>query len=233
MVVEPISWLQSAPDCQGLTYVCMACMVGDISPIDAESTRQRAVRSSGGKVMSLASVSIVGNLTRSPELTHTHTGTATTTLSVAVNRIRKGKDEQADFYQVEVWGKLAELAVKFLSKGNQITACGRLTFDHWTDREGKARFTPVVRAEQIAFPRKSQTGQQGGEETMGRSSVPNSVSGRNLKYSAGDFDEENEAEMEDPELDDGGEEEEDLERIKGAFSGSAPTKSSRERAMTA
>jgi single-strand DNA-binding protein len=111
--------------------------------------------------MSLANVSIVGNLTRIPEQTFFVSGRTKTTLMVAVNRPDRNKQSQsqsqaqgttADFYKVETWGKLAESAAKFLDKGNQVTVTGRLVLDHWTDKNGKDRVTPVVEANQLAFP---------------------------------------------------------------------------------
>ncbi len=129
--------------------------------------------------MSLANVSIVGNLARKPEQMFFSSGRKKTTLIVAVNNpFRASKsvndsqtnsnkisgDESgknngnqsqsstADFYKVEVWGKLSDLAAAYLDKGNQITVTGRLTFDRWLDKQGKERVTAVVEANQIAFP---------------------------------------------------------------------------------
>jgi single-strand DNA-binding protein len=108
--------------------------------------------------MSLANVSIVGNLTRVPEQTFFVSGRTKTTLMVAVNRPDRNKSQSqpqattADFYKVETWGKLAESAAKFLDKGNQVTVSGRLVLDHWIDKNGKDRVTPVVEANQLAFP---------------------------------------------------------------------------------
>jgi single-strand DNA-binding protein len=81
-------------------------------------------------------------------------GRTKTTLVVAVNGPKNQKTEEstADFYKVEAWGKLADLATNYLQKGNQVTVCGRLTFDHWTDKQGRRRVTPVVEANQLALP---------------------------------------------------------------------------------
>lgn len=179
--------------------------------------------------MSLASVSIVGNLTKSPALTRLPSGTAKTTLTVAVNSLRKENKDTADFYHVEVWGRLAELTVQYLNKGHQITASGRLSFDRWTDREGRSRVTPVIRAEQIAFPRKAmvnQTGMQGGDVDMAKDRASFTGSSRNLKSSAGDYDVEQET-VNDQEIDPENESDEIEERVKGAFFGSEPLKSER------
>lgn len=107
--------------------------------------------------MSLANVSIVGNLTRQPEQTFFSAERVKTTLIVAVNtpsRSSKAEGKTADFYKVETWGKLANLAALYLTKGSQVTVSGRLILDHWMDKQGKERITPIVEANQLAFPPK-------------------------------------------------------------------------------
>ena len=125
--------------------------------------------------MSLANVSLVGNLVKAPEQIQFSSGRIKTTLVVAVNGSNKsgakntdsdksdrsdGNDPNkentatADFYRVETWGKLAELASKYLTKGNQVTVSGKLTLDHWTDKHGANRITPVVEANQLSLPPK-------------------------------------------------------------------------------
>jgi single stranded DNA-binding protein len=103
--------------------------------------------------MSLANISIVGNLIRPPEPRHFASGRSKTTMYVAVKNTRQNKNyERDDVYKVEAWGKLGELAGQYLSKGNQVAVSGRLLFDHWIDREGKNRVTAIVEASQLAFP---------------------------------------------------------------------------------
>ena len=104
--------------------------------------------------MSLCTISIVGNLVKPPEQMYFASGRTKTTILVAVNHAGKaGKTIDAtDFYRVETWGKLAELAGKYLSKGRQVGVSGRLVLDHWTDKQGRDRITPIVEATQLAFP---------------------------------------------------------------------------------
>jgi single-strand DNA-binding protein len=104
--------------------------------------------------MSLANISIVGNLVKAPEQVQFSTGHVKTNLQVAVNNPpQQGKEKgTADFYQVELWGKLGDLACKYLGKGNQVAVSGRFQLDRWQDREGKERMTPVIRATQLALP---------------------------------------------------------------------------------
>ncbi len=120
--------------------------------------------------MSLANISLVGNLVKAPEQIQFSSGRIKTTLIVAVNGLSKaaksgenvkdkvenngGAAQTADFYRVETWGKLAELASRYLNKGNQVTVSGRLVMDHWTDKYGVNRITPVVEANQLSLPQK-------------------------------------------------------------------------------
>ena len=104
--------------------------------------------------MSLANISIVGNLVKAPEQIQFTTGRMKTNLLVAVNHpVQQDRaNSSADFYQVELWGKLGDLACKYLGKGNQVAVSGRFQLDRWQDREGKERITPVVRANQLSLP---------------------------------------------------------------------------------
>ena len=107
--------------------------------------------------MSLANISIVGNAVKAPEQTVFASGKAKTTIIVAVNSPRRPADnnqakDHADFYKVELWGPQGDLAHKHIAKGNQIGVSGRLVLDQWTDKSGRARITPVIKADQISLP---------------------------------------------------------------------------------
>lgn len=105
--------------------------------------------------MSLANISIVGNLARDPEQHEFANGHKKTTLTIAVNSFNKIRKEKiTDFYRVETWDRLGELAKSYLHKGNQVTVSGRLALEKWTDRDGKSRITPTVQATQLAFPQR-------------------------------------------------------------------------------
>ncbi|MBY0360157.1 MAG: single-stranded DNA-binding protein [Candidatus Obscuribacterales bacterium] len=106
--------------------------------------------------MSMVTVSLVGNLVKAPEQVCFASGRTKTTLVVAVNYHKGGGvnsgTDCADFYRVETWGKLAELAQKYLDKGNQVGISGKLIMEHWTDKQGRERLTPVVSATQLSLP---------------------------------------------------------------------------------
>ena len=105
--------------------------------------------------MSLATVSIVGNLVKEPEQYKFASGRVKTTLIIAVNSFNRVRRERSsDFYRVETWDRLAELAKVYLQKGNQIGVTGRLVMETWVDRNGRDRTTPTVHVSQLALPQK-------------------------------------------------------------------------------
>lgn len=105
--------------------------------------------------MSYNKIHIIGNLGRDPELRYTPQGTAVCQFSVATNERRRDRSgEQQDittWFRVTVWGKQAETASKYLSKGRKVYIEGRLHMEEWTDREGKARQTLEVNASEVQF----------------------------------------------------------------------------------
>lgn len=90
-------------------------------------------------------VILVGNLTRDPEVKYTSGGTAVTEVGLAVNRTwfdkqQNQKREETTFVDVTLWGRQAEVAGEYLSKGRSVLIEGRLQLDTWDDREtGKKR----------------------------------------------------------------------------------------------
>jgi single stranded DNA-binding protein (ssb) len=108
---------------------------------------------------SFSNISIVGNLTRDPQMfIFNESGRKKTTMTVAVNNWIKGKNNKlektADFYKVETWDTLAQLTSDYLTKGSQVAVSGRLHMETWKDNAGKERVTPTVKANQIALPQK-------------------------------------------------------------------------------
>jgi single-strand DNA-binding protein len=86
----------------------------------------------------LNKVMLIGRLTRDPQLRYIPSGTAVTDLGVAVSRYYKGQDgsrqEETCFVDVTVWGKQAENATEYLSKGSQVFIEGYLRLDSWEDK---------------------------------------------------------------------------------------------------
>lgn len=100
-------------------------------------------------------VILVGNLTRDPEVRYTPGGTAVSEIGVAVNRTwfdknSNEKKEETTFVDVTLWGRQAEVAGEYLSKGRSILIEGRLQTDSWDDKEtGKKRTKLKVVAEEM------------------------------------------------------------------------------------
>ncbi|MDX9972946.1 MAG: single-stranded DNA-binding protein [FCB group bacterium] len=99
-------------------------------------------------------VTLVGRLTRDPELKYLATGSAVCTLGLAVSRFYKTREgerrEDTTFINVETWEKTAEYCGQYLKKGRPVFVEGRLRSREWEDKTtGQKRSTIEVRAERI------------------------------------------------------------------------------------
>lgn len=104
---------------------------------------------------SVNNITILGNLTRDPELRFTPGGAAVVSFGIAVNRNiqDKGSGEwqtQVDFFNVTAWYKLAENIAESLGKGDRVLVNGRLSQDSWEDKEGQKRSTVKIIANIVA-----------------------------------------------------------------------------------
>ncbi|KAB2640747.1 MAG: single-stranded DNA-binding protein [Verrucomicrobia bacterium] len=104
----------------------------------------------------LNKVMLIGNLTRDPELRYTPKGTAVADITLAINRIwnneQNVRQEETIFVEVTLWGRQAELAQQYLSKGRLAYIEGRLQMDTWDDKEtGKKRSKLKVIGETLQF----------------------------------------------------------------------------------
>jgi single-strand DNA-binding protein len=104
----------------------------------------------------LNKVMLIGNLTRDPELRHTPKGTAVSEISMAINRVWNNdqgqKQEETTFVEVTLWGRQAELAQQYLTKGRPVYIEGRLQLDSWDDKEtGKKRSKLRIVGENMQF----------------------------------------------------------------------------------
>jgi len=93
-------------------------------------------------------VVLVGNLTRDVELRYTPQGTAVTDVAMAVNERVKRNDqwvEEANFFDVTLWGRTAEVAGEYLSKGSSILIEGRLKLDRWEQDGQKTHHRTVIK----------------------------------------------------------------------------------------
>jgi single-strand DNA-binding protein len=96
-------------------------------------------------------VVLVGNLTRDPEVRYTQSGLAVANINIAVNRFNaKDGGPDADFFRVTVFGKQAELAERYLSKGRKVGIEGRIQNDNY-EKEGQTVYRDTIIANRIEF----------------------------------------------------------------------------------
>lgn len=103
---------------------------------------------------SLNQVTLMGNLTRDPELRQTPTGQNVTNFSLALNRSYKDQSgewqEVTDYVDIVCWGPLAERVAQYLSKGRRCLVQGRLQSRSW-EQEGQKRNKVEVLANDVTF----------------------------------------------------------------------------------
>ena len=118
-------------------------------------------------------ITIMGRLTRDPELRRTGSGIAVASFSVAVDR-DFGKNEngekETDFIDCVAWRQTGEFVSKYFTKGSMIVVSGRLQVRSWTDKDGNKRRTAEVVADNVYFgggKRESDGGNAYGGNTYG------------------------------------------------------------------
>lgn len=98
---------------------------------------------------------ILGHLGQAPELRRTQSGTAVCTLRLATNERRKDASGQwsdhTEWHTVVTFGKTAENAEKYLSKGSQALVEGRISTRKWQDKEGRDRHSTEIVANSVQF----------------------------------------------------------------------------------
>ncbi|MFD0050341.1 single-stranded DNA-binding protein [Actinomycetes bacterium NPDC127524] len=104
-------------------------------------------------------VTLVGRLTRDPELRYTPEGTAVSNVTLAVNRnFRNGDGEYtADFVQCTLWKKTAENTVQYCRKGSIVGIVGRIQTRSYENQDGKKVYVTDVVAETVRFVGTKQT----------------------------------------------------------------------------
>lgn len=98
-------------------------------------------------------LTIMGRMTRDPELRYTNAGTAVASFALAVDRDFKGQDGQkeTDFIECVAWRSTGEFAAKHFFKGKMAVVDGRLQIRDWTDKQGNKRKSAEVVVSNIYF----------------------------------------------------------------------------------
>ena len=98
--------------------------------------------------MGINSVTLVGRAGRDPEVRYFESGTVVANLTMAVNR--RNREDEPDWFNLEIWGKQAQVAADYVKKGSLIGVTGSFKMDTWKDRNtGEDRKKPVVRVDRL------------------------------------------------------------------------------------
>ena len=99
-------------------------------------------------MMAINSVTLVGRAGRDPEVRYFESGTVVANLTMAVSR--RNRNDEPDWFNLEIWGKQAQVAADYVKKGSLIGITGSFKLDSWKDRNtGEDRNKPVVRVDRL------------------------------------------------------------------------------------
>ena len=130
-------------------------------------------------------ITIMGRLTRDPELRRTGSGVAVASFTVAVDRDfggRDGGEKETDFIDCVAWRQTGEFVSKYFTKGRMIVVSGRLQIRPWTDKDGNKRRSAEVVADNVYFGDSKRDGDSG--SSYGNSSFGGNTYGGNAGYNA-------------------------------------------------
>jgi single-strand DNA-binding protein len=104
-------------------------------------------------------ITIMGRLTRDPELRRTGNGIAVASFTIACERDLKNSngEKETDFIDITAWRNTAEFVEKYFAKGRTAVVSGRLQIRSWTDKDGNKRKTAEVVADNVYFGDSKQT----------------------------------------------------------------------------
>ncbi len=126
-------------------------------------------------------VILLGNLGKDPEVRHLDNGRAVANFSIATNEIYKNKQgdrvTNTEWHNVVLWTPLAEIAEKYMKKGDQVYIEGKITTRSWDDQDGNKRYTTEVVGRELTLlsgnnSEKSSDGGQASSSTATNSSTP-------------------------------------------------------------
>ena len=120
-------------------------------------------------------ITIMGRMTRNPEMRTTQSGVAVASFTLAVDRDfggRDGGEKQTDFIDCTAWRHTAEFVSKYFSKGRMAVVSGRLQIDSYTDNDGNKRKAAKVIADNIYFGDSKKDGAAGSQSGEAASFTP-------------------------------------------------------------
>ena len=98
--------------------------------------------------MEINTINLVGRAGREPDVRYFESGSTVANFTLAVNRI--SRNDEPDWFNLEIWGKQAQIAADYVKKGSLIGITGSFKIDSWKDKNtGEDRFKPVVRVDRL------------------------------------------------------------------------------------
>ena len=142
---------------------------GDQQPVPTIEVSRLYAGSDGAATLN--TISLVGRAGRDPECRFFESGAAVANLTLAVNR--RSRDEEPDWFNLEIWGKQAQVAADYVRKGSLLGIIGSFKFDTWPDRNtGEQRFKPVVRVDRLELLSSKRDSEQGGAPAPAQAPPP-------------------------------------------------------------
>ena len=100
--------------------------------------------------MEINTINLVGRAGREPDVRYFESGSIVANFTLAVNR--RSRDEEPDWFNLEIWGKQAQIAADYVKKGSLIGIAGSFKIDSWKDKNtGEDRYKPVVRVDKLSL----------------------------------------------------------------------------------
>lgn len=124
--------------------------------------------------MDINKITLVGRLTHDPEAKTLASGQKLTSFAVATNYLwrdykTKEKRDKTEFHRVIAWGRLADIAAKYLEKGSRVYLEGRMTYRDWLDAKGqKRRTTDIIVDELIMLGHNGKSKSPASEEALAK-----------------------------------------------------------------
>ena len=120
-------------------------------------------------------ITIMGRLTRDPELRRTGSGVAVASFTLAVDRDfapKDGGERETDFIDCVAWRQTGEFVSKYFTKGRMAVVSGRLQIRGWTDKDGNKRRSAEVVADNVYFGDSRRDGETGGNTYSAAPAAP-------------------------------------------------------------
>lgn len=125
-------------------------------------------------------VILIGNLGKDPELRNFEGGKVVANFTLATTEVYRDKDqnkiEHTEWHNISMWGKLAEIASKFLRKGSKVYIEGRIKTRSWEDKDGNKKYTTEIVGENFTMlDKRTSTGDDALQHETGASSANNDM----------------------------------------------------------